>query len=134
MRGNVPRSVWAQRLRYTQPLARAWWNRRNRHWCGAGSLLRLAALHARAARSVNILSADRGWLVRNDLGLLGTSAFVRHYFRASTTAKVGGPRVNTPIGDHRLVMVAAGGYRQPSDDVSAGSPISKPKGFDTPRE
>ncbi|MFO2466513.1 ShlB/FhaC/HecB family hemolysin secretion/activation protein [Pseudomonas sp. 15FMM2] len=126
---SVPFGLGAQRLRYTS-YWRAQWNRtalvaQDRFSIGG-------RYSVRGFDGENILSADRGWLVRNDLGLaLGNSG--QETYLGVDYGKVGGPSSQYLIGDHLAGYVVGlrGGYRQLSYDVFVGQPISKPKGFDT---
>ena len=126
---SVPFNLAKQRLRYTAAW-RAQWNRtalvpQDRFSIGG-------RYSVRGFDGENILSADRGWLVRNDLGLaLGNTG--QETYLGVDYGKVGGPSSRYLIGDHLAGYVVGlrGGYRQVSYDVFVGQPISKPKGFET---
>ncbi len=126
---SVPFDLDTQRLRYTTAW-RAQWNRtalvpQDRFSIGG-------RYSVRGFDGENILSADRGWLVRNDLGLaLGNSG--QETYLGVDYGEVGGQSSRYLIGDHLAgyVVGVRGGYRQLSYDVFVGQPISKPKGFET---
>lgn len=126
---TVPFNLGDQHLRYTTNW-RAQWNRtslvpQDRFSIGGRYTVR-------GFDGENILSADRGWLVRNDLGLaLGSTG--QETYLGVDYGKVGGPSSQYLIGDHLAGYVVGlrGGYRQLSYDVFVGQPISKPRGFDT---
>lgn len=80
----------------------------------------------------NLLSADRGWLIRNDLGLaLGGSG--QALYLGADYGEVGGPSSDLLAGTRLAGMVLGlrGAYTQLSYDVFAGKPLSKPEGFRT---
>lgn len=126
---SVPFAVGDQRLRYSNTW-RAQWNRtplvpQDRFTIGG-------RYSVRGFDGEQILSADRGWLTRNDLGLAlgqtGQEAYVGVDY-----GEVGGQSSKYLIGTHLAgyVLGLRGGYRGVSYDVFVGQPISKPKGFDT---
>ncbi|HEY4542097.1 MAG TPA: ShlB/FhaC/HecB family hemolysin secretion/activation protein [Noviherbaspirillum sp.] len=79
-----------------------------------------------------VLSADRGWILRNELGLsLGDSG--QELYVALDAGEVGGPASRYLTGT-RLAGVALGlrgSFRGLSYDVFAGQPVDKPQGFRT---
>lgn len=80
----------------------------------------------------NLLSADRGWLIRNDLGLaLGGSGQV--LYLGVDYGAVSGPS-SALLAGKRLsgaVLGLRGGYKRLAYDIFAGQPLSKPEGFKT---
>jgi len=80
----------------------------------------------------NLLSADRGWLIRNDLGLaLGGSG--QALYLGADYGEVSGPS-SAYLAGKRLagvVLGLRGGYKRLSYDIFAGQPLSKPEGFKT---
>lgn len=78
------------------------------------------------------LTGERGWLVRNDLGVtLGQSG--QELYLGLDYGQVGGPSSRLLVGDRLAgaVLGLRGGYRGLSYDVFAGRPIHKPDGFQT---
>lgn len=80
----------------------------------------------------NLLSADRGWLIRNDLGLaLGGSG--QALYLGADYGEVSGPSSESLAGKRLagVVLGLRGAYKRLSYDVFAGKPLSKPEGFKT---
>ncbi|HMM47441.1 MAG TPA: ShlB/FhaC/HecB family hemolysin secretion/activation protein [Thiobacillaceae bacterium] len=80
----------------------------------------------------NLLSADRGWLIRNDLGwALGTSG--QALYLGADYGQVGGPSSEFLTGNRLAGMVLGlrGSYGRFSYDVFAGRALTKPAGFKT---
>ncbi|MDT3705798.1 MAG: ShlB/FhaC/HecB family hemolysin secretion/activation protein [Thiobacillus sp.] len=80
----------------------------------------------------NLLSADRGWLIRNDLGLsLGGSG--QALYLGTDYGEVSGPSSALLAGKRLAGMVLGlrGGYKRLGYDIFAGQPLSKPEGFKT---
>jgi len=80
----------------------------------------------------NLLSADRGWLIRNDLGLaLGGSG--QALYLGADYGEVSGPSSAFLAGKRLagVVLGLRGGYKRFSYDIFAGQPLSKPEGFKT---
>jgi hemolysin activation/secretion protein len=83
----------------------------------------------------NILSAERGWSVRNDLsaalGRTGQALFVGVDY-----GEVDGPSAPTLVGTHLAgaVLGLRGGYGQWAYEVFAGQPLERPKGFVTAKQ
>lgn len=80
----------------------------------------------------NLLSADRGWLIRNDLGLaLGESG--QALYLGVDYGEVSGPSSAFLVGKRLAgaVLGLRGGYRRLGYDIFAGQPLSKPEGFKT---
>lgn len=80
----------------------------------------------------NLLSADRGWLIRNDLGLaLGASG--QALYLGADYGEVGGPSSEFLVGKRLagVVLGLRGGYKRLAYDIFAGQPLSKPEGFKT---
>lgn len=79
----------------------------------------------------NILAAERGWLVRNDLGL--ALAGGQEFYLGLDYGEVGGPSAASLAG-RRLagaVLGLRGGYKGFYYDVFAGKPVYKPERFQT---
>ena len=80
----------------------------------------------------NLLSADRGWLIRNDLGLaLGGSG--QALYLGVDYGAVSGPSSEILAGKWLAgaVLGLRGGYKWLAYDIFAGQPLSKPEGFKT---
>jgi hemolysin activation/secretion protein len=80
------------------------------------------------------LSAERGWLLRNDLGLaLGDTG--QELYLGFDYGHVGGSSAEFLLGTHLAgaVLGLRGGYKGFHYDVFAGTPISKPDGFEAGR-
>ncbi|KPC54396.1 ShlB/FhaC/HecB family hemolysin secretion/activation protein [Amantichitinum ursilacus] len=80
----------------------------------------------------NSLSAERGWLWRNDLAwALGGSG--QELYVGADMGKVSGPSAQQLLGQRLAgyVLGLRGGYRGFGYDVFVGQPISKPTGFET---
>jgi len=124
----APLSIGAQRLRYTGSW-RAQWHRtpllpQDRFSIGGRYTVR--GFDGEVA-----LSGERGWLVRNDLGLaLGGGQ--EAYFGVDY-GHVGGPSVQWQLG-HQLsggVLGVRGGWRGMYWDAFVGAPIEKPANYPT---
>ena len=80
----------------------------------------------------SVLMAERGWLIRNDLGWsLGNSG--QELYLGLDHGQVGGASADL-LGGGRLtgaVIGLRGGYKDLSWDVFTGAPLSKPEGFKT---
>ena len=78
------------------------------------------------------LSAERGWLIRNDLGIVLVPIGQELYFGLDH-GEVSGTSSSLLLGKHLTgaVIGLRGGYKGFSYDVFAGQPISKPDGFKT---
>ena len=78
------------------------------------------------------LSGDRGWLVRNDIGLaLGASG--AELYAGIDYGEVGGLFVDQLIGNRLAggVIGLRGVFQGLTYDVFVGTPFSKPEGFRT---
>lgn len=78
----------------------------------------------------NILSAERGWLVRNDLDMpIGMSG--QAFYIGFDYGHVSGQSSNFLLGNHLsgAVIGLHGGYKQLQYDLFAGAPLAKPDGF-----
>lgn len=76
------------------------------------------------------LSSERGWLLRNELGLiLGRSG--QELYLGLDYGHVSGPSAQNLLGTHLAggVVGIRGGYKGFYWDLFTGGPISKPKGF-----
>ena len=80
----------------------------------------------------SVLSAERGWLIRNDLGFV-LPAIGSELYLGLDHGEVSGPSSNLLLGKRLtgFVIGLRGGYQGFSYDVFAGQPISKPDGFRT---
>ncbi|MEJ8856666.1 ShlB/FhaC/HecB family hemolysin secretion/activation protein [Variovorax robiniae] len=130
---NVPFSLGGQKLRYSG-LWRAQWNRTN-----LAPLDRFAIggrYTVRGFDGESTLLGDRGFLIRNDLGLAIGQTGAELYVGMGY-GQVGGRSTQQLIGTHlagavlgvRGEVKAAG--TQLTYDVFVGTPISKPEGFRT---
>jgi hemolysin activation/secretion protein len=82
----------------------------------------------------NALLGDRGWLLRNELGVsLGTSA--QQLYAGIDYGRVSGPSTRLLVGRHLTgsVLGLRGGYQRLSWDAFVGMPLAKPEGFDASR-
>lgn len=80
----------------------------------------------------SVLSAERGWLLRNDLGF-ALPAIGSEFYLGLDHGEVSGPSSNLLLGQRLtgFVIGLRGGYQGISYDVFAGQPIFKPDGFRT---
>lgn len=126
---SVPFKLGSQALRYSLA-GRAQWNRtplvpQDRFGIGGRYTVR-------GFDGENILSADRGWLIRNDLDvLLGKTG--QAFYLGFDYGEVGGRAAQGLIGTRLAgaVLGLRGSYKGLSYDVFAGQPIKKPAGFVT---
>ncbi|WP_035061119.1 ShlB/FhaC/HecB family hemolysin secretion/activation protein [Andreprevotia chitinilytica] len=126
---NVPWTAGSQRLRYSGEW-RAQWNRtplvpQDRFSIGGRYTVR-------GFDGESSLSAERGWLVRNELNFaLGDSA--QEFYLGADYGEVAGPSAQNLVG-YRLagvVMGLHGGFKGVNYDVFVGRPILKPELFQT---
>ena len=126
---SLPFSLGEQRLRYSSAW-RAQWNRtplvpQDRFSIGGRYTVR-------GFDGESVLSSDRGWIVRNDLGIaIGQSG--QELYLGVDYGEVSGPSSDTLIGK-RLAGAALGlrgSYKNFSYDVFVGKPLKKPDGFET---
>ncbi len=126
---NLPFALASQPLRVTS-LIRAQWNQtplvpQDRFSIGSRYTVR-------GFDGESVLSADRGWLVRNDLGWQ-PGQWGQELYLGVDYGQVSGPSSAMLLGT-RLSGAAIGlrgGYRQFAYDVFAGTPIERPEGFET---
>ena len=80
----------------------------------------------------SVLSAERGWLIRNDLGIV-LAPIGQEFYIGLDHGEVDGASSNLLLGKRLtgFVIGLRGGYKDFSYDVFAGQPISKPDGFKT---
>lgn len=124
---NVPFALGEQRLRYSGSW-RAQWNDtplvpQDRFAIGGRYTVR-------GFDGELSLSSERGWLIRNDIGLaLGG----QELYIGADVGHIGGPSAKWQLGDSLAggVLGLRGGYRELSWDVFVGKPIYKPRGFQT---
>lgn len=128
---DLPFKIASQTLRYTGTW-RAQWNRtplvpQDRFSIGGRYTVR-------GFDGESVLMAERGWLIRNDLGInLGDSG--QSLYLGLDHGQVGGQSADLLIG-RRLtgaVIGLRGGYKGFSYDVFTGRPLKKPDGFETAR-
>jgi len=125
----LPFTLGSQSLRYST-VWRAQWNRtplvpQERFAIGGRYTVR-------GFDGENILAADRGWLLRNDLSwILGGSG--QALYLGLDYGEVGGPASTQLIGTRLsgAVLGLRGGYKGLTYDVFFGRPISKPQGLKT---
>ena len=80
----------------------------------------------------SVLMAERGWLIRNDLGwMLGESG--QELYLGVDHGQVGGSSADRLIGTRLTgaVLGLRGGYKNFSWDLFTGAPLVKPEGFKT---
>ncbi|WP_434703547.1 ShlB/FhaC/HecB family hemolysin secretion/activation protein [Pseudomonas sp. Z1-12] len=126
---QVPFQVGDQRLRYIGGW-RAQWNRtplvpQDRFSIGG-------RYSVRGFDGENILSADRGWTLRNEIGLsLGQTG--QELYTGIDYGEVSGQSSEFLIGQRLAGAVVGirGGYKSLSYDWSVGTPLKKPDGFET---
>ncbi len=126
---QMPFQVGDQRLRYIGGW-RAQWNRtplvpQDRFSIGG-------RYSVRGFDGENILSADRGWTLRNEIGLsLGQTG--QELYTGIDYGEVSGQSSEFLIGQRLAGAVVGirGGYKGLSYDWSVGTPLKKPDGFET---
>lgn len=126
---QVPFQLGDQRLRYIGGW-RAQWNRtplvpQDRFSIGG-------RYSVRGFDGENILSADRGWTLRNEIGLsLGQTG--QELYTGIDYGEVSGQASEFLIGQRLAGAVVGirGGYKGLSYDWSVGTPLKKPDGFET---
>ena len=124
---NVPFVVAEQHLRYTGAW-RAQWNQtplvpQDRFAIGGRYTVR-------GFDGENLLSADRGWLIRNDLSLALWQTGQELYLGIDY-GEVAGQSSETLIGTRLSggVLGLRGGYKGMAYDLFVGQPLGKPDGF-----
>ncbi len=128
---NWPFPLGGERLRYTG----AWRAQWNRTTLVPQDRFAIAGRHTvRGFDGESVLSAERGWLLRNDIGLAVGDSGQELYFGIDH-GRVGGPSADLLVGTRLTgaVLGLRGGYKDFSYDVFAGRPVSKPEGFKTAR-
>jgi hemolysin activation/secretion protein len=126
---SYPFALGDWRLRY-QPSWRAQWNRtrlipQDRFSIGGRHTVR-------GFDGENILSAERGWLVRQELALaLGRTG--QEVFWGVDHGQVSGPTAEKLIGTHLtgVALGLRGGYRDLSYECFVAAPLDKPRQFAT---
>lgn len=126
---NQPFAMLGQRLRYTF-VWRAQWNDtplvpQDRFAIGGRYTVR-------GFDGESLLSAERGWLVRNDLSL-GLGASGQEAYLGVDYGRVGGATADRLVGRHLAgaVIGLRGNYQGVSYDLFIGRPIDKPEHFQT---
>lgn len=126
---QIPFELAGQRLRYTS----AWRAQWNRTPLVPQDRFSIGGRHSvRGFDGENILSAERGWLTRNDLGLaLGQSG--QELYLGLDYGEVGGSSTEWLLGKHLAgaVIGLRGGYKAFSYDIFWGQALDKPDGFKT---
>ena len=126
---NIPFAIDAQRLRYSGTL-RA---QENRTPLVPQDRFAIGGRHTvRGYDGERLLSAERGWLLRNDLGwALGQTG--QELYLGIDTGTVSGPSSQTLIGTRLsgAVLGLRGAYKGAAYDLFVGQPIKKPQGFVT---
>ena len=125
----LPFALGEQRLRLTSDW-RAQWNRtelvpQDRFSIGGRYTVR-------GFDGESVLLAERGWLIRNDVGIaLGESG--QELYVGIDYGEVGGQSAALLVGTRLTgaVVGVRGAYRRLYYDVFAGRPLSKPQGFET---
>ena len=126
---SLPFKLGSQALRYSLA-GRAQWNRtplvpQDRFGIGGRYTVR-------GFDGENILSADRGWLIRNDLDVfLGKSG--QAFYLGLDYGEVSGRAAQGLVGTRLAgaVLGLRGSYKGFYYDIFAGQPIKKPEGFKT---
>lgn len=126
---NVPFILGEQRLRYTGAW-RAQWNRtplvpQDRFAIGGRYTVR-------GFDGESLLSAERGWLIRNDLGWpLAQSG--QELYLGVDHGEVSGASSRTLVGTRLTgaVLGLRGGFKGLAYDLFIGEPLKKPQGFQT---
>ena len=126
---TVPFALASQQLRYTA----AWRGQWNRTPLVVLDRFSIGGRYTvRGFDGENTLIGDRGWLIRNDLGLaLGGTG--QELYAGADYGQVGGQSTNLLPGRHLAgaVLGLRGGYKGLYWDVFVGTPLAKPKGFST---
>ena len=126
---NIPFMLLGQKLRYTA-LWRAQWNRtpmtpQDRFAIGGRYTVR-------GFDGETSLAGDRGWLLRNDVGVaLGQSG--AELYAGIDYGEVGGPSSKFPLGRHLAggVIGLRGAVTGLNYDLFIGAPIGMPEGYRT---
>lgn len=126
---NLPFTLGGLQLRYSGTLRTQW----NRTPLVPQDRFSIAGRYTvRGFDGENTLSADRGWLIRNDLGwVLDPSG--QELYLGIDYGKVAGPSSQALIGTRLsgVVLGLRGNYQGFSYDLFFGQPINKPDGFKT---
>jgi hemolysin activation/secretion protein len=79
-----------------------------------------------------LLSAERGWIIRNDLGF-ALADTKQELYLGLDYGEINGPSIEKLVGNQIAggVVGLRGGYKGLSYDLFMGRPISKPKGYVT---
>lgn len=128
---NVPFKLGEQKFRYSG-LIRAQWNRtpltpQDRFAIGGRYTVR-------GFDGETSLMAERGWLIRNDVGW-GIGQSGAELYTGLDYGHVGGPSTKYLLGNHLAgaVVGVRGAWKNLSYDVFVGAPVWKPEGYRTAR-
>lgn len=126
---NVPFKLGKQKLRYSG-LIRAQWNRtpltpQDRFAIGGRYTVR-------GFDGETSLMAERGWLIRNDIGW-GIGQSGAELYTGLDYGHVGGPSTKYLLGNHLAgaVVGVRGAWKNLNYDVFVGAPVWKPEGYRT---
>jgi hemolysin activation/secretion protein len=128
---NIPFDLFGQKLRYTA-LWRAQWNRTPltpQDGFAIGGRYTVRGFDGETS-----LMGDRGWHLRNDLGIaLGQSG--AELYAGVDYGEVGGPSAQYLLGRHLAggAVGVRGVFMDLNYDLFVGAPISKPEGYRTAR-
>ena len=128
---NTPFQLGAQRLRYTAQW-RAQWSRTPltpQDGFAIGGRYTVRGFDGETS-----LQADRGWLIRNDIGLALGASGAEHYVGIDY-GTVGGYKTRNLLGRQLAggVLGLRGAAKSLSYDLFVGAPIHKPEGYRTAR-
>jgi hemolysin activation/secretion protein len=126
---SVPFTVSGQRLRYSGTWRTQW----NRTPLAPQDRLSIGSRYTvRGFDGESSLSAERGWVLRNDVGIAAPSIGAEFYV-ALDAGRVGGRSAQFLIGQH-LVGTAIGlrgGFKSLSYDLFVGTPVDKPERYES---
>lgn len=126
---SVPFTVRGQHLRYSGAW-RAQWNRtplvpQDRFSIGSRYTVR-------GFDGESSLSAERGWVLRNDVGI-AIAPMGAEFYAALDAGRVGGRSAPLLIGQHLIGAAVGlrGGFKSVSYDVFIGTPVDKPGRYES---
>ena len=126
---NLPFQIADQALRYTG-YWRAQWNQTP--LVPQDKLAIGSRFTVRGFDGERLLSAERGWIIRNDLGF-ALADTKQELYLGLDYGEINGPSIEKLVGNQIAggVVGLRGGYKGLSYDLFMGRPISKPKGYVT---